>query len=1189
MNKRKESRNIQLESDIKKCTKSLNYGLLASTILLGISLGLTPVQADSVSDNASTTAVVKDNTQPASDTANTQSENVTSVGTDADNSAKGSNNPENSSTETNSINTKDDNSLSTSESNDNAVTSDKTVNNQVDSSKKMLAKQSPVVSADTTSAESTDTTGQTTTSANDTTTQTDYDSATPIAENPKAVVPDGSQKLDGKYAFIPKFNGSGTTTVSVIGTEKTVTKKNTIAADLVNATKGEVGFKYTNVGFDADGNSMDMNILYMDWGRLSETDPAYVETYTTMIYSNFRGAGWGDVKYQFVRSDSGEAETVTGLITLTDIDGNQTVSITDGQWANIDNVYIPEGLDPMSGKTDNWLRYTENDGYVTLVSPDSGNTPSTGQYSMLTFTYTNQSELTFRYSDGLDGSLPTKMTAWGVNYIPQKPLATATVTPTITVSDSDETTVLKDTVKDGESTYTYNINQVIPDEWAQFYYGSVALTGDLPTNTSITGFKVLDEMGNDVTQYFTNASSGQTFKATVNADYLQNSDFYGHRYTIQLAMTVPQTDSVQQLNFSMATTIDEDAKSSNSVVTLVDKKHYLVTHYYIQGTTTSVAPDQRRRVIYGTSYTTNALSIDNYRLAGQVRTSGIFTDENQTAIYEYMPLIVSIPVKYVDQRGKEISPETSLTGRLGSSYDATSLKRVLMGYDLKSVENVTGTYADNGAAIIFHYQAKTITIKIRDIDNYDNDLDKELGLTRTIQGLFNDPYTLTTLGLPEWSEIYSGSQSLLSGTYSDNMTITLHYTQARNQEYANSDGSETIPVYNGLDKLIGVMQVHPDTHEDTTVVLIKPNGKYLVGTLDYDTVIDSFHRQGTVVKGKSVTIISNTGEKIKVSVSNSGIITIAHLNSKTLPVADRASVSADGKTVQQYIDTKSAVNGLTTSTYTLNGEYGFRQATQHWPNGYTTIYDSSNPENVRITVRNDKGKVVYKKSKFVLTDKVTFKAGGVKWSFQGTEYGELNSQLITVNKSGNGTSYSQNLTFGGTLKSTTVATIRHDKVVKLTTLTYGQFRSQEYADEPVSSSANSGKVMGTRVFSLVSGNHWQVETYDRQGHLTGTTQYQLRSGVTVPVSFAGLTVGAQDDWLVVHSVSATQFDSNGNRTSTEATLRTQKENAQMNERMLPQTGEASTKHMGVLGIFGLLLSWAFGLGMRIYRGEDQNE
>lgn len=250
------------------------------------------------------------------------------------------------------------------------------------------------------------------TTANDTTTSTDYDSATPIIDNSKAVVPDTSQKLSSTYTFIPKFNGSGTTTVSVIGAERETAKANTISASLVGATKGQVGFKYTNVGYDADGNSMDLNIIFTDWGRLSELGDAYVETYTNMIYSNFPGAGWVDVKYQFVRSGTETPENVSGLMTLTDIDGSQTVSMTDSQWANIDNVYIPQSGDPLTGQTDNWLRYTENNGYMTITSP-STNSPSDAEYAMLTFTYTNQSSLTFRYSDGHDMDTPTKMTVWG--------------------------------------------------------------------------------------------------------------------------------------------------------------------------------------------------------------------------------------------------------------------------------------------------------------------------------------------------------------------------------------------------------------------------------------------------------------------------------------------------------------------------------------------------------------------------------------------------------------------------------------------------------------------------------------------------------------------------------------------------------------------------------------------------------
>jgi len=71
--------------------------------------------------------------------------------------------------------------------------------------------------------------------------------------------------------------------VSVIGAERATTKPKTISASLVGAVKGQVGFKYTNVGYDADGNSMDLEIRFDDWGRLSELGSAYVETYTDNI------------------------------------------------------------------------------------------------------------------------------------------------------------------------------------------------------------------------------------------------------------------------------------------------------------------------------------------------------------------------------------------------------------------------------------------------------------------------------------------------------------------------------------------------------------------------------------------------------------------------------------------------------------------------------------------------------------------------------------------------------------------------------------------------------------------------------------------------------------------------------------------------------------------------------------------
>ncbi|VDG31624.1 hypothetical protein [Lactobacillus plantarum] [Lactiplantibacillus mudanjiangensis] len=1035
----------------------------------------------------------------------------------------------------------------------------------------------------------------------DTTTGTgvgDYDNAKPITDNPKAVVPKTDDKLSGKYAFIPKFNGSGTTTASVIGTEMSTDKPNTIATDLVTATKGQVGFKYTNVGYDADGNGMDMNILFTDWGRLSDISDAYVETYTNMIYTNFPGAGWVDVKYQFVRSDTGKEEAVSGIMTLTDIDGAQTVAISGDQWNKLDTAYVPTSEDPTTGQVDNWLRYSNKNDY-TIISSPKVNSDASDEYAMLTFTYSNQGSLTFRYSNGKD--TPTKMTVWGVNYVPQKPLATAVIAPTATTTDSDQTNVKQNSLKDGETTYQYNFKQTIPDEWEQFYYKNVTFTGNLPTNVTLKNIKVTNETGQDVTQYFTNQSSGSNLKLTVNADYLGNADFYGHYYTITAQVNADQTDSVQTLKMSILTTIDGDSQASNTVTTTADQKHYVTTHYYIQGTTTKLAADTKTRVIAGSKYQTKAQQVTGYTLAKQTNTSGTMTTGNIEAMYDYAPIIIDIPVTYVDQNGKQIAPSATLTGQYGTGYDATNSQLTLTGYNLVNSDNPTGVYSFINSPVVFHYQAKQITLRVKDIDNYKNNLDDELGLGkyRTITGYYNDSFQIKPLDLPQWTEIYSGSSSVLQGNFPlDDTTITLHYKQPWNQNYDNYDGSHTIPVFNGLDKLIGVMQVHPDVNEDMTVVQVKPDGQYLVGTMDDDIDISTFHQQATVGKGQSVTITTNTGEKVRVSISKAGAITIAHLNSNKVPVADRATISADGETIKQYIDTNTAVKGLSTSVYALDGEYSYRKATQTWPNGYTTVYDDTDPDNVIIKVMNAKGKVVYSKQNFKLTKAATIKIGQSKWTFTGTKYGALTSEEVVVNKLGNGKAYAQSLTIGGTLASTTVATVKHHKVVSAETLLYGQYRDQNYDDEPAASAAESGKVIGRKVLTRVNGNHWQVASYNRQGKLVKTTYYQLRQNVSIPTSFAGLSVKKQAEWLTEHSVSVSQSDNNHTKlASSTATSNTGSKgqnlsttNANSKKQSLtnlPQTGESHSREMTFLGALGLLLSWMLSFVMK--RGGENND
>lgn len=836
----------------------------------------------------------------------------------------------------------------------------------------------------------------------DTTTGTgsgDYDAAKPITDNTKAVVPAITDKLDSKYAFIPKFNGSGNTKTSVIGQSMSTTKPDTIAADLVTAQKGDIGFKYTNVGYNAEGQSMDMNIIFTDWGRLSDISDAYVETYTNMIYTNFPGAGWVDVKYQFVRSDTGEEELVSGVMTLTDIDSAQTVAISDDQWNKIDKVYVPTSVDPTTGENGNWLHYSNEADYTVISSPKI-NSDATDEYAMLTFAYSKQSSLTFRYSNGKD--TPTKMTVWGVNYVAQKPLATATIAPTATVSDSDQKNVKNNTLRDGESTYNYSFNQVIPDEWAQFYYHDVSFTGEVPTGVAVKSYRVTTETGQNVTQYFSNQSTGQTFKLVVSSDYLNDAEFYGHYYTITTSVNANQTDVLQHVTMKIATNINDETRSSNIVITAIDKKHYLLTHYYIQNTGTRLANDDKVRIVYGTNYEASQKSINGYQLINQVATKGTFNDESVEAIYEYAPIIIEIPVTYVDQNGKSIAESTILTGKYDSNFDAQSVSKKIMGYTLNNIENQKGTYLLDNKSVILHYQADPAIAKIsyRDAhtgksltddktikglynDNYDlnnakkffngyyltqqpeniagkyslnpvtiefvympvtisirvldiTDLNETLS-DRMISGYYNDPYEVKTLENIPITLSYADSNSPLSGKFIDNgMIIINQYRYVYGNTTVNGNGSLTTIIRDGNDKVVGIQQLHDDGTQ-TNVSIDNKNNQLNAGM--YDIGKDRFISfSKPIMRGESLALTGLNGTHITVKYLINGGIEIEQSTNSLNSKGDKVVVSKNGKMTFSTMKFTTAVKGLSNTK-------SLAMVKQSWASGNTlTVVEGKKPQ-----------------------------------------------------------------------------------------------------------------------------------------------------------------------------------------------------------------------------------------------------
>lgn len=115
----------------------------------------------------------------------------------------------------------------------------------------------------------------------------------------------------------------------------------------------------------------------------------------------------------------------------------------------------------------------------------------------------------------------------------------------------------------------------------------------------------------------------------------------------------------------------------------------------------------------GEIYTTSAKTIAGYTLkTTPTNATGLFTETPQTVIYIYSSDFVTpeppaenglVNVHYQDENGNQISPNTVLSGKVGTSY-VTSAKTIT-GYTLKSTpSNATGLFSALPQDVIYIYE-----------------------------------------------------------------------------------------------------------------------------------------------------------------------------------------------------------------------------------------------------------------------------------------------------------------------------------------------------------------------------------------------------------------------------------------------------------------------------------------------------
>lgn len=140
-----------------------------------------------------------------------------------------------------------------------------------------------------------------------------------------------------------------------------------------------------------------------------------------------------------------------------------------------------------------------------------------------------------------------------------------------------------------------------------------------------------------------------------------------------------------------------------------------VTVNYVDQSGQSVATSTTLTGNLGASYQAVAKSVTGYQLiATPVNAKGIFSDQAQTVNFVYKKTTTTpeiaqpVTVKYVDEQGKMIAPNETLTGKLNATYQTTA--KTIAGYDLvKTPANATGQYSAQAQTVVYMYHKKAVT------------------------------------------------------------------------------------------------------------------------------------------------------------------------------------------------------------------------------------------------------------------------------------------------------------------------------------------------------------------------------------------------------------------------------------------------------------------------------------------------
>ena len=253
--------------------------------------------------------------------------------------------------------------------------------------------------------------------------------------------------------------------------------------------------------------------------------------------------------WTYLEHGTDKEKPVSGYYSWIDIDNLQGMTIDKDSYKAIDKLYVPT--------KDTIIKYKEEkDGGKTFYDSDDIPLDDGDNRGDFTFLYSNRSRFDFTYSEDFatreknsGNPLPSKnnnqYSYFG--YSAKKPVRTAPMIPTKTVTDSDETNVDKNTLEGLGEVYSYTITHKVPDEMKEFYYSNYEMQDELiPELERVSDVKVTDEAGKDVTNKFEAKHEGNLVRMVAKADVLKTADFYNHEYKFNFQTKIREGASLDK-------------------------------------------------------------------------------------------------------------------------------------------------------------------------------------------------------------------------------------------------------------------------------------------------------------------------------------------------------------------------------------------------------------------------------------------------------------------------------------------------------------------------------------------------------------------------------------------------------------------------------------------------------------------